>query len=150
MAADNYGFIEGERPLTKDNNILGEFDVHNIPPGPEGSHEFETEFSLDVDGILTVTTTHIQTGKRHSMTVDSKTSGRMTMEGVKEIISRAEIMREADEKETKRVLAFTALKTCCLEIKFELSEQLREDGDSQALMDKAVECLEWLTQNKEK
>ena len=63
---DNQVIIEGERHLTKDNNILGEFYVNNIPPGPKGSHEFDDEFSLDVDGILTVATTHIQTGQKHS------------------------------------------------------------------------------------
>ena len=102
--------------MTKDNNILGQFLQHNIPPGPAGSLKFLNEFSIDADGILTVTTTDVQTGKEHSLTLDSKTSGRMSTDEVNEVIARAARMREADERETKRVLARTDLETFCREL----------------------------------
>ena len=74
---------------------------------------FDHVFSIDADGILTVTTTDLQTGKKESLTLDCRTSGRMSAEEVNEVIARAERMREADEKETKRAVARTALETFC-------------------------------------
>ena len=140
--------MEGESPLTKDNNILGEFRLHDIPPGPAGSIKFEDEFSIDANGILTVTTTDVQTGKKESMTLDCRTSGRMSPDEVKEVIARAERMREADQRETERVLARTALETFCRELKFASSWNPTE-SKSQMLMGKAQRGLVWLKQNKE-
>ena len=136
--------------MTKDNNILGEFYLYNVPRGPKGSHKFDNEFSLDADGILTVTTTHVQTGNKHSLTLDSRSSGRMSNDEVNEVIARAERMRESDEQEAKRVEVRTALETLCQEIKFASAfSGSPTDIKSQMLMDTANGCLAWLKQNKE-
>lgn len=47
--------FEGERPLTKDNNLLGQFNLEGIPPAPRGKPQIEIMYDLSVDGILTVT-----------------------------------------------------------------------------------------------
>jgi molecular chaperone DnaK (HSP70) len=49
------GIYEGERPLTKDNNLLGQFDLEGIPPAPRGKAKFEIIYDVSVDGMLTVT-----------------------------------------------------------------------------------------------
>ena len=67
---------------------------------------------------------------------------------VKEVIARAEMMREADQKEAKRVVVRTALETLCQEILFSFSSN-SADSKSQKLMDKAQDCLDWLKQNQE-
>ncbi len=46
---------EGERPLTKDNHLLGKFDLTGIPPAPRGVPQIEVTFEIDVNGILKVT-----------------------------------------------------------------------------------------------
>ena len=104
-------------------------------------------FSIDADGILTVTTTDVQTGNHHSLTLDSKTSGRMPAEEVNEVIARAERMREADDKEAMRVVARRDLETFCQELMFSFSWN-QTNIKSQKLMDKAQGCLDWLKQNK--
>ena len=134
--------------MTKDNNILGQFLQHNIPPGPAGSLKFVNEFSIDADGILTVTTTVVQTGKKESLTLDTKTSGRMSADEVNEVIARAERMREADERETKRVLARTDLETFCRELMLAFSWN-PTNTKSQKLMDKVQGCLDWVKSNKD-
>jgi len=58
-------------------------------------------------------------------------------------------MREADEKESSRVVAYTALETFCLELKFELSDQRQTVRSSKELMDRVQKCLNWLKVNKE-
>ena len=124
------------------------FYLDNIPPGPAGSQEFDNVFSIDADGILTVTKIHVQTGVQHSLRLDSRSSGRMSTEEVNEVIARAEKLRKADEKETKRVLARTALETFSQELKFAFFGS-QTDSKSQLLMDMAQECLDWLKENKE-
>ena len=65
---NHYLTILGERLKTKDNKILGSFKIMNIPPGPPGAEKFEVEFDLDADGILTVSATHKNSGRRESLT----------------------------------------------------------------------------------
>ena len=72
----------------------------------------------------------------------------MSTEEVNEVIARAEKLRKADEKETKRVLARTALETFSQELKFAFFGS-QTDSKSQLLMDMAQECLDWLKENKE-
>ena len=138
--------IVGERPLTKDNNILGQIYLQNIPPGPSRSQSFDEVFDIDADGVLTVTSIHVQTGKQQSLTLNSKTSGRMSTAEINEVIAKAEMMREADEKKAKRVVARTALETFCQELRFSFSSA---DSKSQILMNQAQDCLIWLKQNRE-
>ena len=72
----------------------------------------------------------------------------MSTEEVNEVIARAERMREADEKETKRVVARTALETFCIELRFGMSWG-QTDSKSQQLLDRAQDCLDWLKLNQE-
>jgi len=51
--------FEGERPMTKDNHFLGNFDLTGIPPAPRGTPEIDVTFDIDVNGILNVSVSHI-------------------------------------------------------------------------------------------
>ena len=73
----------------------------------------------------------------------------MSAEEINEVITRAERMREVDEKEAKRVKAYSDLETYCIEVKFQLSGQLTTDHYSQAVVEEAQECLDWLKVNRE-
>ena len=106
-------------------------------------------FSIDANGILTVTTIHVQTGNQHSLTLDPRTSGRMSTEEVNEVIDRAERMRETDEMETKRVMARTELETFCQEIKFGLLRKTDSSSYDLEVVDRAQECLDWVKINRE-
>ena len=61
--------VEGERPMTKDNNLLGKFDLTGIPPAPRGQPQIEVSFELDANGILKVSAGDKGTGKSESITI---------------------------------------------------------------------------------
>ena len=106
------------------------------------------EFDLDADGILTVTATHVDTGRQHGTTLDSSTSGRLTSQQIDELVSKAEEMRQMDDRESKRVLARSAVEFFCTELKLELSMQ-QPDLNSDDLLAMVTENLQWLNNNPE-
>jgi heat shock 70kDa protein 1/2/6/8 len=59
---------EGERQLTKDNNLLCKFQLDGIPPAPRGVPQIQVFFDLDANGIVNVTAVDKSTGKSHTMT----------------------------------------------------------------------------------
>jgi L1 cell adhesion molecule like protein len=61
---------EGERPLTKDNHLLGKFDLNDIPPAPRGVPHIEVSFDIDVNGILNVSAVDTAIGKRNNIVID--------------------------------------------------------------------------------
>jgi heat shock protein 5 len=48
----NVAIYEGERPLVKDNHLLGRFDLTDLPPMPKGKPEIEVTFEIDDNGML--------------------------------------------------------------------------------------------------
>ena len=100
----SWAHIAGERTMTKDNKILGSFNLKNIPPGPAGQEYFVVTFEINSDGILTVTATHQgNRGNTGSMKIDARTSGRLTEEEVNAMIEQAEKMKLQDEAEENRI-----------------------------------------------
>ena len=90
--------------MTIDNHILGSFTLHDIPPNLAGSETFKIIFDLDADGILNVTATHNQSGRKKAITIDSKSSGRMSSKEINNLVKKAEEMRVFDEYEESRVV----------------------------------------------
>jgi Hsp70 protein len=60
---------EGERAMTKDNNLLGKFELSGIPPAPRGVPQIEVTFDLDANGILNVTAVDKSTGRENKITI---------------------------------------------------------------------------------
>ena len=60
---------EGERAMTKDNNLLGKFELTNIPPAPRGVPQIEVTFDIDANGILNVTAADKSTGRENKITI---------------------------------------------------------------------------------
>merc|ERR1719244_1078639 len=63
--------FEGERTLTKDNHLLGKFDLNGIPPAPRGVPQIEVTFEIDVNGILRVSAEDKGTGKKEKITISN-------------------------------------------------------------------------------
>ena len=60
---------EGERAMTKDNNLLGKFELTGIPPAPRGVPQIEVTFDIDANGILNVSAVDKSTGKENKITI---------------------------------------------------------------------------------
>merc|ERR1712166_1674923 len=99
--------FEGERPMTKDNHILGKFDLQNIPPAPRGVPQVEVTFEIDVNGVLRVSAEDKGTGKTEKITITND-KGRLTEEQIEKMIKEAEQFADEDKKVKERVDAKNA------------------------------------------
>merc|ERR1739848_279544 len=86
---------EGERAMTKDNHILGQFELSGIPPAPRGQPQIEVTFSIDADGILNVGAKDKSTGSEKSITI-SPDKGRPSEAEIEAMLKAAEEFAEED------------------------------------------------------
>eukprot|EP00398_MALV-I-01_sp_L67-1_P000059 gene59-535_t len=88
---------EGERPMTKDNHKLGQFDLTGIPPAPRGQPQIEVSFEIDSNGILNVGAHDKGTGKKEAITITND-KGRLTEDQIERMIKEAEEFADEDKK----------------------------------------------------
>ncbi len=77
--------FEGERKLTKDNNILGKFNLDGIPPGPRGVPQIEVTFDVDANGIMNVSALEKATGKENKITITNE-KGRLSENDIEKLV----------------------------------------------------------------
>ena len=117
---------EGERQFTKDNNLLGKFDLTGIPPAPRGVPQIEVSFDIDANGILNVTAKDKSTGKSEKITITND-KGRLSQEDIDRMVSEAEKYKEDDEKAKKVVDKKNNLESYIFQIKNSLNEPALKD-----------------------
>merc|ERR1711939_398985 len=100
--AVNIQVFEGERPMTKDNHLLGKFELGGIPPAPRGQPQIEVTFEIDSNGILNVGAEDKGTGKSEKITITND-KGRLTEEQIEKMIKEAEQFADEDKKVKERV-----------------------------------------------
>jgi len=105
--AVNIQVFEGERPMTKDNHLLGKFELGGIPPAPRGQPQIEVTFEIDSNGILNVGAEDKGTGKSEKITITND-KGRLTEEQIEKMIKEAEEFADEDKKVKERVDAKNA------------------------------------------
>ena len=98
---------EGERAMTKDNNLLGKFHLDGIPPAPRGVPQIEVTFDIDADGILSVQAKELKSGKKAMITV--KNSDRLSDEEIAQMVREAAEWNEEDAKALERLEALKTL-----------------------------------------
>jgi len=99
--------FEGERPMTKQNHKLGQFDLSDIPPMPRGQPQIEVTFEIDSNGILNVGAQEKSTGKKEEITITND-SGRLSQEEIERMIEEAEANADEDKKVKERADAKNA------------------------------------------
>lgn len=100
--------FEGERTLTKHNNLLGKFELFDIPPLPKGKPRIEVMFSVNTDGIMSVTAKELSTGTEESCTIRNE-KGRLNNDEINKMIENAELFKENDIKIKKKIDAKNSL-----------------------------------------
>merc|ERR1711863_4451 len=108
-AADNQNTVtiqvfEGERPMTKDNHLLGKFDLTGIPPAPRGVPQIEVTFEIDANGVLQVSAEDKGTGNKEKITITND-KGRLSKEDIERMVNEAEKYKEEDKIAQERVTA---------------------------------------------
>ena len=152
-AADNQESVtikvyEGERPMTKDNHLLGSFDLTGIPPAARGVPQLEVTFQIDANGILQVTAQDKGTQKKHSITITND-NNRLTPEEIQKMIDEAEQFAEDDKIVKEHTEAKNELEQYAFSLKRQVDELKIQDDDKEAIINIVEEKLEWLNDNQE-
>ncbi|KAK8680657.1 hypothetical protein V6N13_109597 [Hibiscus sabdariffa] len=144
--------FEGERSLTKDCRLLGNFDLTGIPPAPRGTPQIEVTFEVDANGILNVKAE--EKGARISQTITiTNDKGRLSQEEIDRMVREAEEFAEEDKKVKERVDARNSLETYLYNMKNQITDKDKLadklQSDEKEKVEAAVkEALEWLDDNQ--
>jgi L1 cell adhesion molecule like protein len=142
--------FEGERARTKDNNLLGKFELTGIPPAPRGVPQIEVTFDIDANGILNVSAVEKGTGKTNRITITND-KGRLSKEEIERMLAEAEKYKEEDEAEASRIQAKNGLESYAYSLRNTLSDEKVEEkldaGDKEKLKSAIDDTVEWLDNN---
>ncbi|CAH1997098.1 unnamed protein product [Acanthoscelides obtectus] len=137
---------EGERAMTRDNNLLGKFELTGIPPAPRGVPQIEVTFDIDANGILNVTAIEKSTNKENKITITND-KGRLSKEDIERMVNEAEKYRNEDDKQKATISAKNALESYCFNIKSTMEDDKIKEKISEA--DKnTVMVIAWLDANQ--
>merc|ERR1712070_869442 len=123
---------EGERSMTKDNHMLGKFELTGIPPAPRGVPQIDVTFEIDANGILQVSAEDKGTGKAEKITITAE-KGRLSEEEIERMVQEAEQFAQEDAKVKERIDAKNGLESYLYNLKNTL------DDDEKGLADKLSE-----------
>lgn len=108
--------------MTKDNNLLGKFDLTGIPPAPRGVPQIEVSFELDANGILKVTAGDKGTGKAESITITND-KGRLSQEEIDRMIAEAQEFAEEDKATSEKITARNGLENYAFSLKNQVADE---------------------------
>merc|ERR1719300_1416644 len=155
-AADNQNTVtiqvyEGERPMTKDNHLLGKFDITGVPPAPRGVPQIEVTFEIDANGVFHVSAEDKGTGNKEQITITND-QNRLSPEDIERMVNDAEKFKEEDEKVKAQVEARNGLESMAYQLKNQLGDKEKLGGkigdDEKAKMEEAIDkAIKFLDEN---
>jgi L1 cell adhesion molecule like protein len=143
--------FEGERSRTKDNNLLGKFELQGIPPAPRGVPQINVCFDIDANGILNVSAEDKSTGQKNKITITND-KGRLSKEDIERMVQEAEKYKAEDEEHKKKIEAKNGLENYAYNMKNTMNDDNvggKIDADDKAKITAAVEeTISWLDGNQ--
>ena len=141
--------FEGERSRTRDNNLLGKFELSGIPPAPRGVPQISVCFDIDANGILNVSAEDKTTGNKNKITITND-KGRLSKEDIERMVQEAEKYKAEDEEHSKKVEAKNALENYAYNMRNSVTDsKVNLDPADKETIEKAVnEAIEWLDANQ--
>jgi len=144
--------FEGERAMTKDNHLLGKFELSGIPPSARGVPQIEVTFEIDVNGILNVAAEDKGTGKREAITITND-KDRLSKEEIERMVKEAEDAAEDDRKLKEKVEAKNSLENYAYSVRNTLNDKEKvgtklSEEDRETLDAAVQETIEWLESNQ--
>merc|ERR1712085_119384 len=146
--------FEGERSMTKDNHLLGKFELTGIPPAPRGVPQVEVTFEIDANGILQVSAEDKGTGKSEKITITAE-KGRLSEEDIERMVREAEEFADVDKLVKERIDARNGLESFVYNLKNTLDDDDKgvadkiSPEDMKVLQDLIDETLDWVEENPE-
>ncbi|KAJ7632545.1 heat shock cognate 70 [Roridomyces roridus] len=143
---------EGERARTKDNNLLGKFELSGIPPAPRGVPQVEVTFDIDANGILNVSASDKTTGKSNRITITND-KGRLSKEEIERMVNEAEQYKAEDEAAAARIASKNGLESYAYNLRNSLTDEKladKFDAADKAKLESAVnDAIKWLDASQE-
>ncbi|KAF8921370.1 heat shock protein 70 family [Mucidula mucida] len=144
--------FEGERARTKDNNLLGKFELSGIPPAPRGVPQIEVTFDIDANGILNVSAHDKTTGKSNRITITND-KGRLSKEDIERMVNEAEKYKAEDEAAAARITAKNGLESYAYNLRNSMTDEKLADkfdaADKSKLETSVNETISWLDSSQE-
>ncbi|KAH7419187.1 putative heat shock 70 kDa protein 2 [Cadophora sp. MPI-SDFR-AT-0126] len=144
--------FEGERQRTKDNNLLGKFELTGIPPAPRGVPQIEVTFDLDANGIMNVSALEKGTGKTNKIVITND-KGRLSKEDIERMLSEAEKYKAEDEAEAGRISAKNGLESYAYSLRNTLSDAKVDEkldaSEKEQLKAEIDKTVAWLDESQQ-
>ncbi|EAY13459.1 cytosolic heat shock protein 70, putative [Trichomonas vaginalis G3] len=141
---------EGERTRTRDNNLLGTFDLTGIPPAPRGVPQIEVTFDVNADGIMNVSAQDKSTGNVKKITIKND-KGRLSQADIDRMVSDAEKYKAQDEEAKKKIEAKNGLEGYCFGVRNSVNGELGSkiaQADKDAILKIVNDTLAWIESNQ--
>ncbi|XP_056855512.1 heat shock 70 kDa protein 5-like [Raphanus sativus] len=142
---------EGERARTRDNNLLGTFELKGIPPAPRGVPQINVCFDIDANGILNVSAEDKTAGVKNQITITND-KGRLSKEEIEKMVQDAEKYKAEDEQVKKRVEAKNSLENYAYNMRNTVKDEKlagKLDQEDKQKIEKAIdETIEWIEGNQ--
>ena len=146
--------FEGERAMTKDNHVLGKFELTGLPPAPRGVPQIEVTFEIDANGILQVSAEDKASGKIDKITITAE-KGRLSEDEIERMVQEAEEFADEDKKTKERIDGKNSLEGYCYNLKNMLEDEDKgiankiSEEEKETIEEAVKEAMEWLDENQE-
>lgn len=137
--------FEGERKFTKDNKLLGSFELSGIPPAPRGVPQIEVSFDIDANGILNVSAIDKGTGKQQSITITN--DSKMSKEDIERMLQDAEKFKADDDIQKQRVETRNELESFLYQSK-NSAQSIADESTKTEMITYIEEKIDWLDSNQ--